>query len=387
MRSSSSRRSSASSGSIRVCVGSPGDLLDAEVAVGEARDLRQVRDRDDLRAAGEPAQRLADGVRGLAADAGVDLVEDHRLAAADGRDRERDPRQLAARGGLGDRPERQAGVRAHEERDLVGARRRPARRRAARRGTRPRRGRRRRARAATASANAGAAACAPRAARRGGGRPRPGRARASRPRPAPGSWPSSSAASSRRASSARVEQLVVARGAVAALRVGDPLELGLDRLDAVGLGLERGEEAAQVGGRLAQLQLGRAQRLARRRELGREPFERRDGALGGRDQVGGAVVLVGRERARPPRPRRPRARSTWRSRSRSARSSSSRPGVEAVGVGGERAQLVEPRLRPPPSRASARRGGAAREASSRQARRASRAVSAVPANESSTASW
>src|SRR5262245_16823305 len=31
-----------------------GDLLDAEVPVGAARDLRQVGDRDHLRAAGEP---------------------------------------------------------------------------------------------------------------------------------------------------------------------------------------------------------------------------------------------------------------------------------------------------------------------------------------------
>src|SRR5437868_10266082 len=52
-----------------------GDLLDAEVTVGDGRDLRQVRDRDDLCAFGEAAQHAADGVRGLTADAGVDLVE------------------------------------------------------------------------------------------------------------------------------------------------------------------------------------------------------------------------------------------------------------------------------------------------------------------------
>ena len=40
-----------------------GDLLDPEVAVGEARDLRQVRDRDAPVRAREAAQRLADGVR------------------------------------------------------------------------------------------------------------------------------------------------------------------------------------------------------------------------------------------------------------------------------------------------------------------------------------
>ena len=53
-------------------------LDDREVAVGERGDLRQVGDADDLAAAGELAQLLADRARGLAADAGVDLVEDQR---------------------------------------------------------------------------------------------------------------------------------------------------------------------------------------------------------------------------------------------------------------------------------------------------------------------
>src|SRR5438067_1176771 len=48
-------------------------LLDPEMAVGEYRDLRQVRDRDHLRALGEALQRAADRVCGLASDAGVDL--------------------------------------------------------------------------------------------------------------------------------------------------------------------------------------------------------------------------------------------------------------------------------------------------------------------------
>src|SRR6266576_3327875 len=46
-----------------------GDLLDAEVAFRDGRDLRQVRDRDHLRPLREPAQRLAHCVRRLAADA------------------------------------------------------------------------------------------------------------------------------------------------------------------------------------------------------------------------------------------------------------------------------------------------------------------------------
>ena len=55
-------------------------------------------------------------------------------------------------------------------------------------------------------------------------------------------------------------------------------------LDAVRLGLERGEEAAQVGAELAQPQLELTQLLARARELGREPLERRERALGGGGQ-------------------------------------------------------------------------------------------------------
>ena len=48
------------------------------MAVGERGDLRQVRDADDLAAGRELAQLLADRPGGLAADAGVDLVEDQR---------------------------------------------------------------------------------------------------------------------------------------------------------------------------------------------------------------------------------------------------------------------------------------------------------------------
>ena len=98
-----------------------GHLLDPEVPVGDARDLGQVRDRDHLRALREPLQGLRDRVRGLAADAGVDLVEDHRLPAGDRGDRERDARELAAGGGLGDRAERQARRSAGQEHRLVRA--------------------------------------------------------------------------------------------------------------------------------------------------------------------------------------------------------------------------------------------------------------------------
>ena len=78
-------------------------------------------DRDDLCPLRQAPQRLADGVRSLAADAGVDLVEDERLAATDRRDGERDPRELAAGSGLGHRHEGQSAVGADQERDLVRA--------------------------------------------------------------------------------------------------------------------------------------------------------------------------------------------------------------------------------------------------------------------------
>ena len=141
-----------------------------------------------------------------------------------------------------------------------------------------------------------------------------------------------------------LEQLVVGRDAVAALRVGDAVELGLHRLDTVGLGLERGEEAVQVGRRLAQLELRRAQRLARRGKLRREPFERRDGALGSGDEIGSAVAVVGRERR------------DGRCGAGGELGDVAEPlavgaqlvlgaGLEALGVGHERAQPVEPCLR------------------------------------------
>src|SRR6266702_865373 len=83
-------------------------LLDPEVAVGERGDLRQMRDRHDLSMLGETPEQSSDGMRRLAADPGVDLVEDERVSAGDGRDRERDPRELAAGGRLRDRCEREA---------------------------------------------------------------------------------------------------------------------------------------------------------------------------------------------------------------------------------------------------------------------------------------
>ena len=185
IRCSSSRRCASSSEAMRVCVGSPGDLLHPEVPVRDARNLREVRDRHHLCALGQPAERLGDPVRRLAADAGVDLVEDHRLAARDGGDRQCDARELPARRGLGDRRERQSRVRPDEERH---PRRRPsgralallARRRTRLRPSRPRRARRDRLGEARRGLPPRAAQLARRAARHCARRPR---ALPQRPRP------------------------------------------------------------------------------------------------------------------------------------------------------------------------------------------------------------
>ena len=92
------------------------------------------------------------------------------------------------------------------------------------------------------------------------------------------------------------QQVVVVGGAEAPPRVRDPLQLPLDVLEPVGLGLQRGEERAQVGADLAQAQLDVAQLLTGTRELGREPLERGERALGGGREPGRALALVRRDR-------------------------------------------------------------------------------------------
>src|SRR5438067_2514235 len=56
-------------------------LLDAEVAVGHRRDLRQVRYAEDLAVIREAAEPLAHRAGRLTANTGVDLVEGQRLRA------------------------------------------------------------------------------------------------------------------------------------------------------------------------------------------------------------------------------------------------------------------------------------------------------------------
>ena len=91
------------------------------MAFGAARDLGEVGDREHLSPLGQAGEGIGDGMRRPAADAGVDLVEDQRLPAPDGGDRERDARELPTGGRLGDRRERQAGIRPDQKDGFVGA--------------------------------------------------------------------------------------------------------------------------------------------------------------------------------------------------------------------------------------------------------------------------
>ncbi len=284
-----------------------GDLLDAEVTVREARDLREVGDRDHLGARGQAPERLAHGVRGLAADAGVDLVEHHRLAAADRGDRECDSRELPARGGLGHGPERKPGVRPHREGGLV---------RAGGAGSRvadvdPE--------LALAETDAGELG------RNGLGEPW-SRVAARGPELCvdtvdlglPGGDGIGSCACGVVPLRERVEldaglvclleELLVADGAVASAERRDRVETPLDLLDPSGLCLEGVEEPPQVDRDLAERQLDGAQALTGGGELGRDRLEGRDGALGGRRRGGSRRRARRRRAPRPPSTRRAPAR-------------------------------------------------------------------------------
>ena len=76
------------------------------------------------RPAASPAQALAHRPRRVAADPGVDLVEDQRalaLAAGEPAEREHDPRELAARGGVLERRGRHPRVGRDQQLDRLGA--------------------------------------------------------------------------------------------------------------------------------------------------------------------------------------------------------------------------------------------------------------------------
>ena len=288
--------------SMRVCVGSPGTFSTRKCRSAHARDLRQVRDRQDLRAAPRGAASVSPTACAvLAADARVDLVEDHRLAARDGGDRERDARQLAARGRLRGRRERQAGVRPDEERAPRPRRSGRARARRARAANSPSPRPTLSSSPATACANgAGRLAGAPRRARRRGR----------------GTFASAAASRLGRGGDgidAAVERVELRRARSAArasssskvaqrkrrFASGDPVELGLDLLEPLGLGLERRRGSARSSS------AGLAQAHARRRAA-----RRRSRGSSGASCSSGASARSARadEARRRRRPRRARAR-------------------------------------------------------------------------------
>ena len=92
------------------------------------------------------------------------------------------------------------------------------------------------------------------------------------------------------------EQLLERRAAEPALRLGDPVEVGLDLLDAVGLRFERGQKRPELARCFAQPVLGVAQVGRRVPKLRRELLERRQRVRGGPDERAGSLALVGRER-------------------------------------------------------------------------------------------
>ncbi len=93
-----------------------------------------------------------------------------------------------------------------------------------------------------------------------------------------------------------LQQLGEGLRAIAPPQLGQAVELRLDLLEPTRIGLDRGEEAAQLRCGLAQLQLCLPERVPDARELGSEPLERCDCSLGRRHEVGRTVAVVGRER-------------------------------------------------------------------------------------------
>jgi hypothetical protein len=267
-----------------------GNLLDPEVRLGNAGDLREMGDGDELRSLGEPRQGIGDGVSGLTPDARVDLVEENgRLARrrmGDGAQRERDAGELAARGSLRDRREREARIRADEEPDPVATGRpglslgelgpevavaHPETLQVARNGL-------------------GEGLCRRGPGLRKGGRevlhPRLGHA----DRPLGLRQRVDTGLHLRElglGGGGAGEQLLRAGSPKAAPRVGNQLQLSFDRVEPARLGLERGEErverrdalarpdlgVAQLGGDLDQLRRERCDGLERARSL-RQPGRR-----------------------------------------------------------------------------------------------------------------
>ena len=139
------------------------------------------------------------------------------------------------------------------------------------------------------------------------------------------------------------QQLLVARGTEAALRLRDAVEAGLKLFEPPRLGLERRKERAQLGRGLAQAELDVAQLVAGTLELRRQPLERSDGPLGDRDQTGRALSVLRCERLRRRR-RSLRKLGDVPQPLAVAAQPLLVPFVHPSGVLDERAQLGDPRL-------------------------------------------
>ena len=388
IRCSSSRRSSSASSLDRRVGRVARDLLDAEMPVGERRDLRQVGDRHHLRA---PARRRSVSPTACAvwppmpaSISSKTIVSPPPTAAIASAIRESSPPEAVSATGANGQPAfgriRNATSSAPAGRRLALAqldaelalaqadalellRQRPLRRA-------PLRSRR--------AARSSVGELVDPASRLGERFGRSGR----------GIVPPSSASSSALASRRAAKELLVALAAEPAPRLGDPVELGLDLLEPVGLGLERGEKGAELGGCLAQPQLDVAQLVPGTLELGGEPLERRDRPLGQSDEARRALALLRRQRlaGRSDALRELGhvaqalalvAQASPRCRARAPRCPRRAPA----------ALLVAPAAAAAPW--SAPRAGAVRRASSRQARRsaARRSSCSSPAKASSTSSW
>ena len=102
-----------------------------------------------------------------------------------------------------------------------------------------------------------------------------------------------------------LEKLLVRRRSEAAPEIGDRLQALLHDVERAGLGLERRDEAVELGADLVQPDDEVSELLCARAELGRDPLERSERALGERGERGRTVALVGRDRRQqPPSPPR-----------------------------------------------------------------------------------
>ena len=336
--------------SILVCVGSPGTFSTRKwrsarlaicgrcVIVTTCARARELRERLATACAVSPPMP--------ASISSKTIVSPPR----DGRDRQRDARQLAARGRLGGRRERQARVRADEERRPRPCPVAPGSRLAssARNSPSPRPSAVRAA--PTASANGPAAA----------------RAELREPRRERRRTRSSASAAPRRrrervgAGLARVQLLAgrpparaaPRRSCSEAPRVRPPSARGAPRLPRAGrVGLERVEEPAQVGAASRRRTSTSRSSSGDLPSSGASARQRRERRSAPADEGRRALALVRRERRRRRGRAARRARSTCRSRSRSPRSASSSPGSKP--------SVSSTSARSSASRASSRRRAAA----------------------------